>query len=70
MHRVLKATDKIGSVQSEAFRTRKNLQVSDDSLAGRFITEMDAMSVGELTEQQKAKIEKEYKEEKEVQSKR
>lgn len=60
IHRVLKATDKIGSLQSEAFRTRKILMPSDESLASFFIREMEALGVDELTEEQKDTVQKEW----------
>lgn len=62
--RVLEASDRIGSLQSEAFRTRKVLIPKDDSLASRFITEMEILGVDELTDSQREKITTEYQLEK------
>jgi hypothetical protein len=61
IERLVKATDKIGSLQSEAFRTRKGLIPVDDSLAGFFIQEKELNNDAPLTDNQKATVEKEYK---------
>jgi hypothetical protein len=66
LKRLLDATDRIGSLQSEAFRTRKAMSPADDSLASFFIKEMDSLGVDELTEEQKVKIEAEFNEIKET----
>jgi len=62
LKRLLDATDRIGSLQSEAFRTRKAMSPADDSLASFFIKEMDSLGVDELTQEQKDTITKEYEE--------
>ena len=64
LKRALNASDKIGTLQSESFRTRKAIVVKDDSLASRFIDEMDILGVDDLTEGQKENIIKEYELEK------
>lgn len=60
IERLVKATDKIGSLQSEAFRTRKGLVPVDDSLAGYFITEKELNLDASLTDKQKDTVRKEY----------
>ena len=62
IERLLKATDRIGSLQSEAFRTRKGVTDVDDSLAGFFIEQKEASSVDELTPTQKLVNQKEFEE--------
>jgi hypothetical protein len=60
IERLVKATDKIGSLQSEAFRTRKGTVPIDDSLAGFFITEKETNLGAPLTDAQKEKVESEH----------
>ncbi len=60
IQRLVKATDKIGSLQSEAFRTRKGLEPVEDSRADFFITELAANNDAPLTEGQKKTANKEY----------
>ncbi len=61
IERVVSATDKIGSLQSESFRTRKGLVPSDDTLAGMFIREKQENNAGlPLSEKQKETVTKEF----------
>lgn len=61
VERVVRATDKIGSLQSEAFRTRKGRISVDDTLAGFFIKEKEVKGKEELTPEEKEKVQQEYK---------
>lgn len=60
IERLVKATDKIGSLQSEAFRTRKGLEPVDDTRSGFFINEKAANNDAPLTENQKETANTEY----------
>ena len=62
IERVVKATDKIGSIQSEAFRTRGGVIPVDDSLAGFFIKEKEINNDAPLTDNQKGVVQKEFDE--------
>lgn len=60
LKRTIDATDKIGSEQARALRSRRGLEVRNDSLAGFFINQMDASETDTLTREQKVKNEQEY----------
>lgn len=60
VERLVKATDKIGSLQSEAFRTRRGIVPVDDSLSGFFIQDIEANNDAPLTDKQKETTKKEF----------
>lgn len=62
IERVVSALDIIGTIQSEAFRTRKIMKPKEDTLAQYFMDEKADAGVEELTEQQEATITREYEE--------
>jgi hypothetical protein len=62
IERVISALDIIGTIQSEAFRTRKIMKPKEDTLAQYFMDEKADAGVEELTEQQEATITREYEE--------
>ena len=62
IERVVSALDIIGTIQSEAFRTRKIMKPKEDTLAQYFMDEKADAGVEELTEEQEATITREYEE--------
>lgn len=60
VERLIKASDKIGSLQSEAFRTRKGIVPVDDSLSGFFMREKETNLYAPLTQDQKETVKNEW----------
>lgn len=60
VNRVIKALDKIGSIQSESFRTRRYKVRTEDSLAGFWIEEQDTNMNAPLEGFQKEQVRKEW----------
>lgn len=62
LQRFAEAMEAAGTESGRELRQRRGLEFSDESIAGMFLTEMEASGIRNLTEAQKMQVKREYEE--------